>query len=71
MPGNLILDIGEGNLQKLSIVEVSKQLTINRSQLKEYIGTLSKKRVEEIINGIGFINRSFLNQANKSNTDLN
>lgn len=60
MPGVIILNPGEGNLKKESIVEVYKQQTINKSELKEYIGTLSKDRVEEILNGIGFIQRSFL-----------
>jgi mRNA interferase MazF len=60
MPGNVILDIGEGGLEKQSFVDVSKELTVDRSRLTEYIGKLSIKRIEEIINGIGFIKRSFL-----------
>ncbi len=61
MPGNVLLDVGEGGLEKQSIVEVSKEFTVSNSELKEYIGSLSKKRVKEILNGIGFIYRSFLN----------
>jgi mRNA interferase MazF len=64
MPGNVLLDMGEGNLEKQSIVEVSKEFTINRAQLKDYIGSLSQARVDEILNGIGFIERSFLNPKN-------
>lgn len=59
MPGNVLLDLSEGNLEKQSIVEVSKVLSINKSQLKEYIGSLSQNRVNEIKNGIGFIDRSY------------
>lgn len=59
MPGNVLLDLGEGELEKQSIVEVSKVLSINKSQLKEYIGSLSSNRVNEIKNGIGFIDRSY------------
>lgn len=60
MPGNILLDPNEGNLEKQSIVEVSKELNIKSSDLDKYIGSLSSKRVEEILNGIGFIKRSFL-----------
>lgn len=59
MPGNVILVPGEGNLDRPSIVEVSKVLTIDKSQLGEYIGTLSEERVKQILNGIGFLERSF------------
>lgn len=60
MPGNVLLDVGEGNLEKQSIVEVSKVLTVNKSELKDYTGSITESRVAEILNGIGFINRSFL-----------
>ncbi len=62
MPGVVVLNSGEGNLKKESIVEVYKQQTISKSELKQYIGTLSKERVEQILNGVGFINRSFFNK---------
>jgi mRNA interferase MazF len=61
MPGNVVLNIGEGNLETQSIVEVSKEISLDPSQLDEYIGTLSLERINEIINGINFINKSFLN----------
>jgi mRNA interferase MazF len=64
MPGNVILDIGEGNLEKQSIVEVYKELTITKSDLKEYIGSLNKGRVSEILNGINFIQKSFFDRKN-------
>ena len=61
MPGNILLNIGEGNLKELSIVEVTKELSVNSSQLNKYIGSLSLERINEIINGINFVNKSFLN----------
>lgn len=64
MPGNILLDIGEGNLEKQSIVDVSDVQNINRSLLGDHIGKLSKKRIDEILNGIGFIKRSFLDRNN-------
>lgn len=60
MPGNVVLDIGEGNLGKLSIVDVAKEFSVHKSLLKDYIGTLNGKRMEEIKDGMGFLKRSFL-----------
>lgn len=61
MPGNVVLEIGEANLNKKSIVEVYKTVSIELSELKEFIGRLNQERVEEIKRGIQFINNSYLN----------
>jgi len=60
VPGNVALDAGEGNLSRLSIVEVSKVFTVTRSQLGEYIGRLSERRIEQVLAGIRFVQTSFL-----------
>ncbi|MDZ4671781.1 MAG: type II toxin-antitoxin system PemK/MazF family toxin [Phototrophicales bacterium] len=52
IPGNILLDVDEGNLPKQSIVEVGKVSTADKSQLGEYIGSLSEKRVKQIVSGI-------------------
>ena len=52
VPGNVLLQKGEANLPKASVVNVSQILTVDKSQLGEYIGTLSPKRVNEILDGI-------------------
>jgi len=39
-------------LPKQSIVEVGKVSTADKSQLGEYIGSLSEKRVKQIVSGI-------------------
>ena len=52
LPGNVLLEKGEGNLSKASVVNVSQILTVDKSQLGEYIGTLSPKRVNQILDGI-------------------
>jgi len=62
MPGNVVLDPGEGNLEKQSIVEVAKVNTIYKDQLGELIGTLSLQRVEEIKNGIDFLERTYFSK---------
>ena len=52
LPGNVLLEKGEANLPKASVVNVSQTLTVDKTQLGEYIGTLSSKRVNEILDGI-------------------
>ena len=54
-PGNVLLEKDEANLPKQSVVNVSQVFTVDKSQLDEYIGTLSSKRVREILNGIRLV----------------
>jgi len=51
-PGNVILNKGEGNLPKKSVVNISQLFTVNKSDLSEKIGTLSKDRISNILRGI-------------------
>ena len=51
-PGNVLLERGEANLPKQSVVLVSQIFTVDKSQLGEFIGTLSEHRVKQIIEGI-------------------
>ncbi len=51
-PGNVLLEPGEANLSKQSVVNVSQIFTEDKADLAEYIGTLSRKRVYEILGGI-------------------
>ena len=51
-PGNVLLALREANLPKRSVVNVSQIFTVDKTQLGEKIGTLSAKRVREILNGI-------------------
>jgi mRNA interferase MazF len=54
-PGNVLLEKGEANLPKQSVVNVSQLFTVDKRQLVEFIGALSGKRVEEILNGVKFV----------------
>ncbi len=54
-PGNVRLVPGEANLPEQSVVNVSQLLTIDKSQLRERIGTLSEERVREVVAGIGLL----------------
>ena len=51
-PGNVLLQEGDAGLPKQSVVVVSQLFTVDKSQLDEYIGTLSAKRVRQILEGI-------------------
>ena len=51
-PGNVLLDPGEANLSKPSVVNISQIFTVDRSQLDEKIGTLSTQRVRQILDGL-------------------
>ncbi len=54
-PGNILLDKQETNLSKDSVANVSQILTVDKSRLDEYVGTLSPKRVREILNGMQLV----------------
>ena len=54
-PGNVILETGEANLRKQSVVVVSQVSTINTAQLGEYIGSLTGQRMEQILAGMRFL----------------
>ena len=51
-PGNVLLDSNEAGLPKQSVVVVSQVFTVDKRQLSEHIGTLSQKRIRQILEGI-------------------
>ena len=54
-PCNVLLNKGDGNLPKASVVNISQVATLNKTELKEKIGQLSKDKVAAIIDGINCI----------------
>jgi len=58
-PGNVLLEAGEANLPRQSVIVVSQVDTVEKTQLGEYIGTLSQPRVEQILAGMRFQQLSF------------
>src|SRR5512133_1425417 len=54
-PGNVLLEIGEANLPKQSVVFVSQVSTVDKTKLGEYIGSLTKPRVDQILAGMQFL----------------
>jgi mRNA interferase MazF len=59
LPGNVLLQTGEANLPRPSVVEVSKVATVEKTQLGEYIGALTEERVNQILAGMRFLQLSF------------
>lgn len=55
VPGNVVLEAGEGGLPKQSVVVVSQVFTVDKGQLTEYIGTLSGRRVRQIVEGVKLV----------------
>lgn len=57
LPGNVLLDPNEGGLPKQSIVLVSQVSTVNKADLGECLGTLSRERVQQILAGMRLLQR--------------
>src|SRR5690242_5379771 len=58
-PGNVLLDAGEGDLPKQSVVVVSQIAAVDKTALGSRIGSLCAARVEQILAGLRFQQRSF------------
>ena len=53
--GNVLLELGEANLDRESVVNVSQIFTVDKALLTEKIGTLSKKRIRQILAGLAIV----------------
>ncbi len=53
--GNVLLELGEANLDRESVVNVSQIFTVDKSLLTEKIGTLSRKRIRQILSGLAIV----------------
>jgi mRNA interferase MazF len=51
-PGNVLLEMGEANLPKQSVVNISQILTVDKADLIEKIGSLSAARIRQIVAGV-------------------
>ncbi len=52
LPGNVVLNKGEANLPRKCVINVTQVKSVDKVSIKEKIGTLSKKRMEEVYNGL-------------------
>jgi len=51
-PENVVLNPGECHLPKQSVVLISQLYTIDKTQLEEHIGTLSRNHINQILDGL-------------------
>jgi mRNA interferase MazF len=61
-PGNVLLEAGEANLPRQSVVVVSKVSTVEKTRLGEYAGTLTGQRIDQILAGMRFLQASFFDR---------
>ncbi len=54
-PGNVLLEKGEANLPKESVVNITQIFTVDKQDLAEKIGTLSHKRFNQVLEGINLL----------------
>jgi mRNA interferase MazF len=54
-PGNVLLEKREANLPKQSVVNVSQIFAVDKRDLDEKIGTLSRRRVRQILDGVRLV----------------
>ena len=54
-PGNVLLDKGEANLPKQSVVNITKIFTVNKRYLTEKVGSVSRDRMGQVLDGIGLL----------------
>lgn len=61
-PGNVLLDAGEGNLSKQSVVVAAQVSSVEKARLGERIGALSAERVEQILAGLRFLQKAYFSR---------
>ncbi len=65
-PANVLLEKGEANLPRQSVVVVSRMATVDRTRLGQHIGTLTQDRIAQVLAGIRFL--QFMTQHHKETT---
>jgi len=51
-PGNVLLEKGEANLPKPSIVNVTQIFTVDKKDLTEKIGSLTHNKLAQVLEGV-------------------
>jgi mRNA interferase MazF len=54
-PGNVLLEAGEANLPRQSVVVVSQVSVVDKTEFGEYVGSLAPKRIKQILDGMRFL----------------
>lgn len=60
--GNVPLEAGEANLPLRSVAIVSQVSTVEKSELRRRIGALSQQRVEQILAGLSFLQKTYFDR---------
>jgi len=55
LPGNVVLRKGEANLPKKCVINVTQVKSVDKTSVKEKIGTLSKKKMDEVYKGLNLV----------------
>ena len=55
LPGNIVLKKGEANVPKKCVINATQIKSVDKTSIKEKIGTLSKKRIDEIHEGLKLV----------------
>ena len=55
LPGNVTLRKGEANLPKKCVVNVTQIKSVDKNSLRERIGSLSKKRMDQVHDGLKLV----------------
>src|SRR6186713_1262325 len=61
-PGNVRLEPGEADLPKPSVVVVSQISSVDKSRLGARIGSVSQARVDQILAGLQFLQKSYFDR---------
>ena len=54
-PGNVLLEEGEANLPRQSVVNVSQIYTVDKRDLAEKIGSLTRRRMRQVLAGVKLV----------------
>ena len=55
LPGNVVLRKGEANIPKKCVINVTQIKSVDKKSIKEKIGSLSKRRMDEVHDGLKLI----------------
>ncbi len=55
LPGHIVLRKGEANLPKKCVINVTQIKSVDKRSLKEKIGSLSQKRMDQVYEGVRLV----------------
>lgn len=55
MPGNVLLSKRVSGLEKESVINITQLFTVDKTDLLEYVGTISERKMEQIDKGLRLV----------------